>query len=40
MRNEEELESDVFIYDEEDLQKDNIIKFLFDNQKLNDNAMN
>ena len=34
MQIEEESESEAFIYDEDDFQKDNIIKFLFDNKLL------
>ena len=34
MQVEEESESEAFIYDEDDFQKDNIIKFLFDNKLL------
>ena len=34
MQIEEESESEGFIYDEDDFQKDNIIKFLFDNKLL------
>ena len=34
MQNEEESENIVFIYDEDDFRKDNIINFLFDNKLL------
>ena len=39
MQNEEDSESEVFIYDEEDFQKDNIIKFLLDNKILKNNPI-
>ena len=39
MQNEEESENIVFIYDEDDFRKDNIINFLFDNKLLKNNPI-
>ena len=39
MQNEEKSENIVFIYDEDDFRKDNIINFLFDNKLLKNNPI-